>query len=241
MKTPIVHIIPILQDNYCFILDNQDGGCVVIDPGQPEPVLYALNDIKTIPHAVLCTHHHPDHIAGAEVIKKTYSIPMIGPKKDSTNIPGLSHGVSEGDLLSYAGMDILVMETPGHTSGHCAFFEKTIHALFCGDTLFSMGCGRIMDGGGENLWESLQKIKKLPPDTQIYCGHEYTHSNGLFAQSVLGKTDALEQRMKDVIKLRENNLPTIPVSLETELKTNPFLLAQTLNEFLDLRRQKDRF
>jgi len=238
---PIVHIVPILQDNYSFILDNQNGGCVVIDPGQPDPILYALKDINTKPLAILCTHHHPDHIAGVEVLKKTYNIPLIGPKKDIRHIPGLNSGVTDGDLISYDGIHLQVIETPGHTVGHCAFFEPSINALFCGDTLFSMGCGRIMDGGGEDLWTSLQKIKTLPPETQIYCGHEYTHANGVFAQTIMGKTPALEQRMKEVTKLRENNLPTIPVSLETEMATNPFLLAQTVDDFLSLRRQKDRF
>ena len=237
----MIHIVPILRDNYCFLLEGAHRQCLIIDPGQVTPVESHLKLHGLTPVAILNTHHHADHIAGNAELKQKFSIPVIGPKAEQGKIPAMDKGVAEGDWFEEAGIRLSVIETPGHTKGHIAFYWKDKGALFCGDTLFSMGCGRLLEGTAEEMYSSLRKIKTLPPETDIYCGHEYTKANGAFAMSVEPDNPDIQNRLKEAIRLQTNGRPAIPVSLALEMKTNPFLRAENAAAFAELRRQKDNF
>ena len=237
----MIHIVPILRDNYCFLLEGAERQCLIIDPGQVTPVESHLKLHGLTPVAILNTHHHADHIAGNAELKQKFSIPVIGPKAEQGKIPAMDKGVAEGDWFEEAGIRLSVIETPGHTKGHIAFYWKDKGALFCGDTLFSMGCGRLLEGTAEEMYSSLRKIKTLPPETDIYCGHEYTKANGAFAMSVEPDNPDIQNRLKEATRLQTNGRPTIPVSLALEMKTNPFLRAENAAAFAELRRQKDNF
>ncbi len=237
----MIHIVPILRDNYCFLLEGADRQCLIIDPGQVTPVESHLKLHGLTPVAILNTHHHADHIAGNAELKQKFSIPVIGPKAEQGKIPAIDKGVAEGDWFEEAGIRLSVIETPGHTKGHIAFYWKDKGALFCGDTLFSMGCGRLLEGTAEEMYSSLRKIKTLPPETDIYCGHEYTKANGAFAMSVEPDNPDIQNRLKEATRLQTNGRPAIPVSLALEMKTNPFLRAENAAAFAELRRQKDNF
>lgn len=232
-----VHIIPILRDNYCYLITRPDNSCLIVDPGQVNPVRATIEQRGLKPVLILNTHHHADHVAGNLELKQQYGIPVYAPAAEENKIPHADHGLKEGDDVE--GLKVLF--TPGHTAGHISFYSEENNALFCGDVLFSMGCGRIMEGMPADLWSSLQMIKALPPQTNIYCGHEYTQNNGAFAQTIYPDHWDIQTRMEEVRKLRTNNLPTLPVTIGTELKTNPFLMAQDLATFTDLRQRKDRF
>lgn len=237
----MIHIIPILRDNYCYLIEGTDGECIIVDPGQVKPVEIYIDQKGLTPVAILNTHHHADHVAGNSELSKKYSIPVIGPSAEQNKIPSLTDGVSEGDRVSFAGIDLDVYETPGHTKGHIVFHWKDMNILLTGDTLFSMGCGRLLEGSADEMYESLQKIKSFSLNTMIYCGHEYTETNGRFALSEEPDNTNIQDRMDEVHKRRNNNLPTVPVALEIELKTNLFLKAGSLNEFAGLRARKDSF
>lgn len=237
----MIHIVPILRDNYCYLLEGESKDCIIVDPGQITPVESYIAHHGLNPVLILNTHHHADHIAGNAALKEKYAVPVAGPRAERTKIPHMDKALSEGDRIEQSGIVLDVIETPGHTKGHIVFHWKDRNALFCGDTLFSMGCGRLLEGSAKDMFESLQKIKSLPPETDIYCGHEYTEANGDFALSLEpGNTD-VQTRMKDVFKLRTNNCPTVPVTLATELKTNPFLRAPDVSAFAAIRKQKDDF
>ena len=238
---PIIHIVPVLRDNYCYIIEGENKACIIVDPGQVKPVELFIAQHGLRPTLILNTHHHADHVAGNAELKTLYNVPIHGPKAEAALIPHMTHGLSEGDVVTQDGITLTVAETPGHTLGHIVFYCSEAHALFAGDTLFSMGCGRLLEGTPAQMYESLQRLKALPPETEIYCGHEYTQSNGEFALSVDPSNTHLAARMAEVKKLRTNNLPTIPVSLETELKTNPFLTANDLATFTERRAAKDNF
>lgn len=239
--TPVIHVVPILRDNFCFLIEGADKTCLIIDPGQVVPVESYIKTHSLHPSMILNTHHHADHVAGNADFKARYNIPIVGPAAESTKIPALTKSVKEGDLIEEAGIQLSVIETPGHTNGHVSFYSAQANALFCGDTLFSMGCGRLIEGDAETLHNSLKKIKSLPPQTLIYCGHEYTEANGKFALAVDPQNYDIPKRMKEVASYLSNSMPTIPVSLETEMKTNPFLRAINLRVFEELRTQKDHF
>ncbi|MFA5592408.1 MAG: hydroxyacylglutathione hydrolase [Micavibrio sp.] len=236
-----IHIVPVLNDNYAYLVEGDGGDCIVIDPGDSGPVLDYMrsNALKAV--AVVNTHHHGDHTGG----NSDFSCPVHAPEKELSKIPSAHHGIKDGDMLSLAGIIMKAIETPGHTKGHLVFYMEATHdappALFAGDTLFSMGCGRLFEGSAEDMFASLQRLKELPPETRIYCGHEYTRSNAEFALSLEAENEALKKRAEDVAALRAQNLPTIPVTLETELLTNPFLRAESAALFAKLRERKDNF
>lgn len=237
----MIHIIPILRDNYAYALEGSDKSCIIIDPGDAQPVVDFIESCGLQPVAILNTHHHGDHVGGNKDLKTHFNIPVIGPEAERSKIPYIDDGVKDGDVLSIAGVDIHVIETPGHTNGHVVFYVPQEKALFSGDTLFSLGCGRLFEGSANDMFKSLQKIKTLPVDTMVYCGHEYTQSNGLFALSENPDDLDLTARMDAVNVLRRAGKPILPVSLSAELKTNPFLKAQSPKEFAGLRARKDSF
>lgn len=237
----IVHIIPILRDNYAYVVEGADGACVIVDPGQVEPVKAFIAQNALTPVAIFNTHHHADHVAGNAELAALYNIPVIGPEAERQKIIAQTSGTKAGDMLSFAGMAFHVIETPGHTLGHVCFYDAQNHNLFSGDTLFALGCGRLIEGNADQMFDSLQRLSALPADTRVYCGHEYTEANGIFALSVEPDNADLHERMADVRKRRANNLPTVPSSMGAERAANPFLRVHGAKEFAGLRARKDSF
>ncbi len=216
--------IPALQDNYIYLVHEPNGwATAVIDPALAEPVLRALDEKGWKLTHILNTNHHGDHVGGNIELKRKTGCAIVAVARDKERIPGIDVEVSEGDIIGLGHAEAKVLDVPGHTSGHIAFWFVGEDALFCGDTLFGLGCGRLFEGHAEEMWASLEKIRALPPSTRVYCAHEYTQANGRFALQVEPENLALRQRMDRVEKLREQGLPTVPSLLEEELATNPFL------------------
>ena len=235
-----ITLVPILNDNYSYLLE-AGGEVAIVDPGEPAPIEYILEERNLRPSFILNTHHHADHIASNKYFQKKYGAKVVAPKREQKRIPDIDIGISDGDTLTLGDEQISVLETPGHTTGHVCFYASKNGALFCGDTLFSMGCGRLFEGTPEEMWASLQKIAALPDHTQIYCAHEYTEKNGNFCLAIEPNNPDLIKRMNAVRKLRANGKPTIPATLETEKKTNVFLRSGKAAAFAQLRRLRDSF
>lgn len=220
--------LPVLTDNYIYIIHDSDAKqTAVVDPALAEPVLEVLNDKGWSLDYILNTHHHSDHIGGNLALKRLTGCKIAGAKADSDRIPGIDLPVDDGYKLALGGQTVEVMATPGHTRSHIVYFFSEQTLLFCGDTLFAMGCGRLFEGTPAQMWHSLNKIKTLPVDTQIYCAHEYTQTNGRFALTVEPGNARLRHRMIEVDRLRGLDLPTIPTTLDEELATNPFLRVES--------------
>lgn len=236
-----IYILPILNDNYCYILQSSYGHVAVVDPGEAQPVLDRLHEHDLPLHTILNTHHHGDHIAGNATLMEKTGAKLIAPKADQHRIQNIDKTVSDGDKFRLGDEEIHVIETPGHTSGHVAFYAPQSQALFSGDTLFVMGCGRLFEGTAEEMYQSLQRLAALPDETKIYCGHEYTAANQEFCLSVEPDNEALLGRALDINIMRANNEPTVPSTIAQEKATNVFLRAKTATEFARLRTLKDNF
>lgn len=221
-----IHQFSCLQDNFGVLIHDEAAGLTAsIDAPEEAAVRAALEETGwTLTH-ILVTHHHHDHVGGIDGLKSSFGARVVGPKKDAHRIPMLDEFVEEGDTYEFGNFPAKIFETPGHTSGHIIYWFENPGVLFAGDTLFSMGCGRLFENSPEEMWDSLQKIMKLPGDTEIYCGHEYTLSNGEFALTVDPDNDALRARVSAVKDLRAVGKPTLPTTLQQELDTNPFLRA----------------
>jgi len=238
----IVSPIPALQDNYAWLLHEPASGfTAVVDPPEAEPILAALKQAGGKLDCILLTHHHADHIGGAEALRAQFGARIVGARKDQHRLPRLDEAVSEGDAVRLGPAAAQVLETPGHTRGHIAYYVPEAKALFCGDTLFSLGCGRLFEGTAEEMFQSLQKLAALPGDTLVCCGHEYTASNARFALSVDPDNAALKSRAAEVERLRAAGLPTVPSRLAEERAANPFLRAPDAGVFASLRAKKDKF
>ncbi len=249
-----VELVPCLSDNYAYLIrESASGLCAVVDPSEPGPVRRALARLGwTLTH-ILNTHHHLDHTGGNIPLKKEFAARIVGPGKDRERIPGLDLGVDESTPWQFGTNAVRILEIPAHTRAHIAF--AFAGAVFTGDTLFSMGCGRLFEGTPEMMWASLSKLMRLEDETRVYCGHEYTLNNGRFALTLEPENSDLKARMTEVAALRAQNLPTIPTTIGTEKKTNPFLrpnspaIRQTLGMvgasdtavFAEMRRRKDFF
>lgn len=248
--------LPVLADNYIYLLHEPvSGKTAVVDPAIAEPVITALNEQGWQLDYIFNTHHHNDHIGANLQLKQQTNCKIIGAETDQHRIPGIDITVNDNDKIQLGNQIIQVISTPGHTSGHIIYYCPESKALFCGDTLFSLGCGRLFEGSAEQMWQSLQRIKQLPTDTKIYCAHEYTLSNSKFALSVDPSNTDLNRRTTEVEKLRATNTSTLPSTLSQELATNPFLRTNSIsirNElnisendeiriFTELRKLKDTF
>lgn len=226
------------RDNYVWTLRNASHAAVV-DPGDAQPVLDYLAAEKLVLAAVLATHHHPDHVGGVARLLEHRRVPVYGPRGEP--ISTLTHPVSEGDTVEIPelGARFRVLDIPGHTRAHIAYYGAG--ALFCGDTLFACGCGRVFEGTPEQMFASLEKLRALPDETKVYCGHEYTLANIGFARAVEPENPALERREERDRRLREAGRPTVPSTLGDEKATNPFLrcrepaVVESANKYLGAR------
>jgi hydroxyacylglutathione hydrolase len=233
-------LLPALKDNYIHLVYSpKSGQAIVIDPTEASVVLAALESYQLTLSYILNTHHHHDHVGGNKELKEKTKAKVIGYIHDAARIPMLDLPVEEGQVIQCLGQPVRIIALPGHTLGHIAYFFEQEHWLFCGDVLFGMGCGRLFEGTPEQMFTSLAKIKALPKNTAIYCGHEYTQANGNFALTLDPKNEILQQRMEQVKKLRQQGIPTVPTSLEKELATNPFLQVSSWEDFARLRKLKD--
>jgi hydroxyacylglutathione hydrolase len=251
-----IDLIPHLSDNYAYLLrDQATGMTAVVDPGEAAPVAAAIDAAGGRLDFILNTHHHGDHVAGDEELKARYGASVVGPAADRARIPAVDRGVADGDTVMVGASRATVIETPGHTKGHIAFWFRDAGALFCGDTLFALGCGRLLEGSAAEMWSSLVKLRGLPGTTRIYCGHEYTASNARFALSIDPTNPVLAAYAEDVRDMRESGAATIPAQLGREKLANPFLRADAPDlqaavgmaggdpvvVFAEIRRRKDRF
>jgi len=221
----LVHAVPAFRDNYIWLLStaqDADGRrrTVIIDPGDARPVMQALDELDLIPVAILITHHHADHVGGVRELRARFPIPVYGPAQET--VPDITHPLREGDRVEISGLpDLEVLEVPGHTAGHIAYVGT--QSLFCGDTLFAGGCGRLFEGSAAQLYASLQKLALLADDTWIYCAHEYTLSNLNFAFAVEPDNTVLQSRLQQTRETRQQHRPTVPSQIGIEKRTNPFL------------------
>jgi len=212
--------ISAFQDNYIWVLSNEEGRCVIVDPGEAEPVLKAIEQNQWQPEAILLTHHHHDHVGGvAAICAKFPHLVVYGPAE--TQNKGTTRVVKDGEKILILGLEFSVIATPGHTSGHISFFSFPY--LFCGDTMFSGGCGRLFEGTPAQMYQSFKKINALPEDTLICCAHEYTLANMKFAMHILPEDAAIQDYYHKVNELRVKNQKTLPVTLKNERKINLFL------------------
>jgi hydroxyacylglutathione hydrolase len=215
-----IEIVPCLSDNYAYLVKS-GAFCAVVDPSEPEPVRAALARRGWTPTHILNTHHHLDHTGGNLDLKQEFGAKVVGPGKDAARIPGIDIGVDEASGWEFDGRKVQVLEVPAHTRGAITFVIDG--NAFTGDTLFTLGCGRLFEGDAATMWASLSKLMTLPDDTKIWCGHEYTQSNGKFALSIEPDNAALKARMDDVNEARARGQATVPSTLGLEKKTNPFL------------------
>lgn len=236
-----IDLIPCLSDNYAYLLQDGAGAVGVVDPSEPAPVEAALKRLGLKLTHIFNTHHHFDHTGGNIELKAAYGATVIGPGADSHRIPGIDVGVVEGDLVPFGKVEANVLDIPAHTSGHIAFHFAADAAVFTGDTLFAMGCGRLFEGTPADMFAALRKLEALPPATRVYCGHEYTESNGRFALTVEPDNADLIARMDTVRRLRAASQPTIPSTIADERATNPFMRAATAAELGERRAAKDVF
>jgi hydroxyacylglutathione hydrolase len=219
-----IHQFPCLKDNFGVLIhDSATGQTASIDVPEAAPVRQALAEKGWKLTHVLVTHHHADHTQGIAAIKAETGCTVVGPQGEAAKIPTLDTRVKGGDVLTVAGQRIEVIDTPGHTAGHISYFLPDSKVAFVGDTLFAIGCGRVIEGTPEMMWMSLARLAKLPGDTMIYCGHEYTQANARFALTIEPGSAALEARAADVDKLLAAGKATLPTRLDLELETNPFL------------------
>ena len=219
-------VVPIqcLADNYAYvIIDNNSKIIGVVDPSEAEPIAFFLKKKNLKLNYILNTHHHFDHIGGNNKLKKMYNAKVVGFFGDKHRIPGIDITLKDGERWNFSNTKIKILHIPGHTLGHICFFFEKEKIAFTGDTLFSLGCGRIFEGDHKQMLNSLNKIKKLPKDTAIYCGHEYTYNNAEFCMKYDKDNINLKKKFEKIKKLRLKNLPTIPSVLDDELKSNIFL------------------
>ena len=237
-----VEIIKCLKDNYSYvIIDEKYNHACVVDPSEAEPIINFVESKNIKLKFVLNTHHHYDHVGGNNDLKKKYKVKIIGFKNDKERIPNIDILLENNEIWKSENFEAKIIHIPGHTSGHICFYFIKEKIAFTGDTLFSLGCGRIFEGTYEQMYNSLNKLKKLPSDTKIYCGHEYTLQNSLFCSKYDKNNKNLRKKIIEIKHKLKKNLPTIPSTLKEELAYNIFLRAKNLKDFSKLRDLKDNF
>jgi len=244
------------SDNFGVLIhDPKSGLTASIDAPEEGPIIAKLAENKWNLDHIFTTHHHGDHVEANLPLKQAFNCRITGPSGEAAKIPGIDEAVSQGDTIAFGDMSIEVIETPGHTLGHISYWIRSEKVAFVADTLFAMGCGRVFEGNAEMMWDSLEKLLTLPDETTIYCGHEYTLANARFALTIEPENADLVARAKEIEKLRENGMPTLPTTMEIERKTNPFLRvnepairaglgmtnASPAEVFGEIRDRKDRF
>ncbi len=239
MKT---EIIKCLQDNYSYLIINDETkiACVV-DPSEAAPIINLLNRKKINLKYILNTHHHFDHVGGNLELKEKYNCKILGFKGDRDRIPGIDILLNDNQIWKKDNFEAKIYHIPGHTSGHIAFHFFKDKKIFTGDTLFSLGCGRLFEGTYKQMFDSLNKLKKLPAETQVYCGHEYTLQNSNFCIAQDPYNSKLRKKILKIKNKLKNNLPTLPSTLNDELECNIFLKAKDVESFSKLRDLKDNF
>jgi hydroxyacylglutathione hydrolase len=243
-------------DNFCVLLhDKASGLTATIDAPQEGPILDALERMRWRLTHVLTTHWHGDHVEANVPLKQRFGVEITGPEAEKAKIPGIDRTVGDGDIFLFAGQPVHVIATPGHTAGHVCYHLPDAKVLLAGDTLFSLGCGRLFEMPARDMYSSLEKLAKLPDDTALYCGHEYTLANARFALTIDPDNEALKERAREVEALRAEGKPTLPSTMGREKRTNPFLrwadpaIRRTLGMekaadwevFAEIRRRKDAF
>lgn len=236
--------IPAFQDNYIWVLSENNGQCLIVDPGEADPIILAIEQYGWQPEAILLTHHHNDHVGGVPALLKKYpSLLVYGPQETASK--GTNRVVNEGDKINLLRHEFTIIATPGHTLGHLCYFSYPY--LFCGDTMFSGGCGRLFEGTPNQMYQSFKKLNALPDDTLICCAHEYTLSNLKFAISILPHDRDLNEYYRKVKELRAKNQITLPTTLAEERKINVFLRTQdidiinSINKETTLQQPEQRF
>jgi hydroxyacylglutathione hydrolase len=234
--------IPVLDDNYIWLVhDPASKATVVVDPAEADPVLKVAAQRGWSIDQIWNTHWHPDHVGGNVAIKAATGACIAGPSGEADRIPGIDIALSQGDQVNIGAHRANVLEMPGHTAGHIVFHLAEEAVLFSGDTLFAMGCGRLFEGSAAQMFANMRRLAALPAHTRVYCAHEYTQSNGRFAQFVEPKNAEIATRMRAVDDARAAGRATIPTTMGEELATNPFLRANTEILFAERRAAKDNF
>ena len=224
-----IKIVKCLTDNYSYIIFNEKTlSAAVIDPSEADPIINQIEQNKLVLKYIFNTHHHYDHVGGNQKLKEKYSCKVVGFEKDKHRIPDIDIGLKDNEKWKNELFECEIKHIPGHTSGHICIYIKKLNALFTGDTLFSLGCGRIFEGTYEEMYQSLNKLKKFPNDTKIYCGHEYTKKNSDFCLSIDTKNLKLKNKIIEIKKNIQNGNPTIPTILEDELECNIFLRSDNM-------------
>ena len=237
----IVEIIPCLQDNYSYLIIDENNNACVVDPSEAKPVIDLVERESINLEYILNTHHHYDHIGGNEELKERYNSIVVGYNGDAKRIPGIDVLVENNQVWKGDNFEAKIIHIPGHTTGHISFHFFKEKLIFTGDTLFSLGCGKIFEGTYQEMFESLNKIKSLPADTKIYCGHEYTLQNSKFCIKHDPTNSNLQNKILKITEKLENALPTIPSILKDEIECNIFLRAKNVESFSKLRDLKDNF
>ena len=237
-----IQIIPCLQDNYSYlIIDKKNNTACVIDPSEADPIIEYLENNNIKLKFILNTHHHYDHVGGNEKLKEKYGARIVGYKGDKDRIPKIDTLVDDQETWIYENFEAKVIHVPGHTLGHVCFYFYKEQSVFTGDTLFSLGCGRIFEGTHSQMFNSLMKLKELPQNTKVYCGHEYTKQNSNFCIAHDKNNENLKAKIDDIkIKLKAG-MSTIPSTIKDELECNIFLRSHNVETFSKLRDLKDNF
>lgn len=256
MSTLEIHQIPTRSDNYVYLLrESSSGNAAVVDPSDAEPVLETLDMFGWNLTHILTTHHHNDHVGGVPEIKEKTGCTVVGPKADRDRIPMIDVEVADGETFNLYEAEAKVWDVPGHTAGHVSYWFSESQALFCGDTLFALGCGRVFEGTHQQMYESISKFSEVPDETWVYCAHEYTAANAKFALHVDPDNAALQAYAKQIGQRSDAGVATVPSLMGVERRTNPFLragdpeLAKVLgmensapvDVFAEIRTQKDNF